>query len=736
MESREHDLRTRVRAGERLVADWSQRLLVAAPDAVDPAITDAIAAVGEWLDADGALFVRFGPGTAEPTHVWHRPASPLPVAPEEIADHLPRWVTDIEGLAEPFFVAGLDAMSDDDLADGRDLIRALGTHAVAGFPVTPNGVLDGLLAYGWWASAAPPADVVSSVALMSDVVQHAIVRASSERSALAQARRFEALVRNATEGLLVVDVDGRVEWASSNVERLIGVRPGMNGSVTSALIHEGDRDAVIEAFAEVSTHPGRTGVTTFRAVHPDGGDRWIEMTLSNFVKDPAIGGIVINTRDVSERVAAAAALEWTASHDRLTGLLNTNALLGRIQNALGEHGPTPALLTIDIDRFRVLNDSLGHEAGNRVLVKTAERLQRAVRADDHVARVGGDEFAVLFSHVPDDSHLQSLIDRVLEQVNTPVRIDGLLVQISTSGGVATVDADTDDPTTLLRASDSAMARAKRAGRGHVVRFHADLRRESERRLEVEQSIHRALANEEFVLHYQPIVDLVTGRTVGAEALVRWLDPHRGLVPPGEFIPIAEETGLVVDIGRWVLDAAARDAAQWHAAFGTTISINVAVHQLVDARFPDLVAETISRHGISPQALCFELTETGDTDAWGAVAQTLHGLREIGSRIAMDDLGTGYATLERLRHLPVDIVKLDAGHVGRIERSPVDAAIVRALTELAKALEVVLVAEGVETERTHAQLQSLGATLGQGFLYGRPAPASDYEARLGSIADTA
>ncbi|MFZ4585839.1 MAG: putative bifunctional diguanylate cyclase/phosphodiesterase [Acidimicrobiia bacterium] len=739
MELQADDLPRRVRAGERLVAGCSQRLLITAAADIEAAVIDTLGSVGQWLNADAGLFVH---STMDDrgfrSFRWVAEGGEARVARDEVAQHIMGWGEIIASVGEPLFFSGLDTATDSDLADGVDLIRRLGLHSLVLYPVTPNGALDGIAAYSWVGRDAPHQSVALSVALVADVVQNALVRASIERESMAQARLVEALLHSAAEGLLVVDRDGHITWAGSNVDRFTGMSADtLTPDALLQMVDPDDIDGLVDLFNRAVAHPNEPISTTFRTQRTDGGSRWVEMVMTNRLDDETIGGIILNARDVSERVEAARALEWAANHDRLTGLWNTNALLERISWVAVTDDYAPALLTIALDRFRVINDSLGHEAGNRVLQTVAERLVEAVRTEDAVARVGGDEFAVLFTEAPRSvPALDALIDRVIDSVHRPVDLDGVAVQISTSVGVARIERNADDPSTLLHESDSAMARAKRAGRGRVVHFHADLHRESARRMAVEQAIHRALANDEFVLHYQPIVDLASGHTVGAEALVRWIDPTRGMVPPSEFIPVAEETGLIIDIGRWVLESATRNAGDWYRTFGTTVSINVAVHQLVDSQFPQLVESTIARHRVPPEALCFELTETGDTDAWTAVAETIHGLRALGSRIAMDDLGTGYATLERLRHLPVDVVKLDASHVGRIEGSPVDAAIVRALTELAKALGVVLVAEGVETAETHAQLQALGATLGQGYLYGRPAPATDYQSHLRTVADTA
>jgi len=730
------DFRMRLRSGEQLLAECSERLLTARPENIDTDVADALRSVVQWLGADTANFSLFDDDRAPiPVVEWDDPE--FPSVPTEIRDllyeQLPGYAEIVSALNEPVFVHGIDRIADEDLAEGMQLIRSLGAHAVALFAVRLDGDLRGIVSVGWRHRPAPTKDEVHAVGIIGNILMSAIRRAETEQAVTEQATRFEAILRHATEGMILFDADGGVHWASESMERTTGISPAAlvgSGHIMD-LVHPEDLDAVTGAFRRSLRNPGRPVTVTFRLVDCRGNDRrFVEATFTNLLAIPAVNGIVCNAFDVTDRILAAERLQWAATRDALTGLLNTQSLLDVTHEHLQRLNNTHlALLALDLDRFRVINDSLGHDAGNHLLVAVAERLRSITRADTKIARTGGDEFAILCPGLTADDDADALAERLVTELATPFTIGDLDVRIGASVGVAMTDDVDTDASALLHQADAAMYRAKRDGRARFIRFDDELHAEAARTLRVEQTLHRALAHGELTLHFQPIVELENGRVTGCEALVRWQDPVRGLIPPNEFIPVAEETGLVVDIGAFVLDAAVGMAAEWHRRYGTTISVNVAVRQLVDVRFPELVAETLERHGLPPEVLCLELTETGDSEAWDAVAATLQRLSDMGVRIAIDDLGTGYATLERLRDLPVDVVKLDASHVGRLGRDPVDTAIVRALADLAGALDVALVAEGVETEETHAELRALGCTLGQGYLFGRPVPASDFEALL-------
>lgn len=730
------DVRLRIRAGEQLLAECSERLLTAPPATIEAELSDALCTVVQWLGADTANFSLFDDNhAAVPVVEWDDPEfGPVPTEIRELlyAD-LPGYAAIVSALNEPVYVHGIDQIADEDLAEGLHLIRSLGAHAVALFAVRLDGELCGIVSMGWRHRPAPTKDEVHSVGIIGNVLMSAIRRAETEQEATAQATRFEAILRHATEGMVLFAADGAVSWASESMERTVGVEAAtlVGTSYIVDLVHPDDLDTVARAFRRSIRNPGRPVTTTFRVKDLHHQERrFIEATFTNLLALDAVRGIVCNAFDVTDRILAAERLQWAATRDSLTGLLNTQALLDVTYEHIQLLDDAPlALLALDLDRFRVINDSLGHDAGNHLLVAVADRLRSITRADTHIARIGGDEFVILCPNLEHGDDADTLAERLVTELAVPFTIGDLDVRIGASIGVSMTDDRSTDASALLHQADAAMYRAKRDGRARFNRFEDELHAEAARTLRVEQTLHRALAEGELTLHFQPIVELATGRVTGCEALVRWLDPVHGLIPPNEFIPVAEETGLVVDIGAFVLDAAVGMAARWHRRYGTTISVNVAVRQLVDVRFPELVAQTLERHGLPPAVLCLELTETGDNEAWEAVAATLQRLSDMGVRIAIDDLGTGYATLERLRDLPVDVVKLDASHVGRVGRDPVDTAIVRALADLAGALNVALVAEGVETQETHAELRALGCTLGQGYLFGRPVPASDFEAML-------
>jgi diguanylate cyclase (GGDEF)-like protein len=415
-----------------------------------------------------------------------------------------------------------------------------------------------------------------------------------------------------------------------------------------------------------------------------------------------------------------------AFNDSLTGLANRALFLDRLEQALlraQRAGRSVTVLYLDVDRFKLVNDSLGHVVGDALLVGVADRIRRAVRGAETVARLGGDEFAVLLEEV--DSHEDAVLvsDRIGELLKAPLQIDDREVHVSASIGIASGAGPAD---ALLRDADVAMYRAKADGRGRSRVFEPAMHADAVARLELEADLQRAIDRREFVAHYQPIVELVDGRVLGVEALARWEHPERGLVPPCDFIPVAEETGLIVPIGEIILRTACRQAALWQAELGDrsfAVSVNVAARQLVEPAFVETVRAAIDDAGLAPRTLLLELTETvlmQDTDA--SVAQ-LRALKELDVRIAIDDFGTGYSSLRYLQRFPIEILKIAKPFVDGVAHDGDEAILARAVVELGRSLGLATIAEGIEESDQGAALQALGCALGQGFLYSRPLPAA-------------
>jgi diguanylate cyclase (GGDEF)-like protein/PAS domain S-box-containing protein len=440
-------------------------------------------------------------------------------------------------------------------------------------------------------------------------------------------------------------------------------------------------------------------------------------------------------RDISDRKLLEASLSQQATHDPLTGLPNRTLLFERIERALdgvrrvGTH--SVALLFIDLDHFKSVNDSLGHELGDRILVAVAERLRSAVRPGDTVARFGGDEFVVLcerLDHPEDAVVIAHRIDAVLHE---PIAIDGREVQLGVSIGISYADAGDQDPSSILRDADTAMYRAKSAGRGRWVIFDDSLRRQASDRQRTEAALRAARDGRGLQLHYQPVVDLASGRTVAVETLLRW--EHSGeVVAPADFVPIAEETGLIVPIGNWVLRTACAQVAAWQRLpgwQGLRLSVNVSARQLGHPEFASVVAEVTDGSLMARDTLWLEITESVLLDDVDEARDRLDRLRALGVRMALDDFGTGYSSLTYLRRFPVDAVKLDRSFVAGVAEDPGDAAIVAAVVRLAHALGKECIAEGVELEAQRAALLQLGCARGQGYLFSAPLPSAELAALL-------
>jgi diguanylate cyclase (GGDEF)-like protein len=431
-----------------------------------------------------------------------------------------------------------------------------------------------------------------------------------------------------------------------------------------------------------------------------------------------------NARLARQQAALVAEMAHRAAHDALTGLPNRVLLRERLAVALGRaEGTGAALLYIDLDNFKVVNDSLGHQAGDRLLVGVARRLRAAVRPADTVARLGGDEFTILLAEGADLAAATTVAERVTAALQAPFSVDGREFFASTSIGIAVSGPDLSEPDDLLRAADTALYRAKRLGKGCAQTYDPSLRAEAERRLALEHDLRRALARDEFQVHYQPVVDLATGAVREVEALVRWRHPECGLVAPAEFLPVADETGLIVPIGQFVLDEACRQVTRWQVEHPSdpplALAVNVSAREF---RRPTVVVDVMRAlltTGLSPSSLVLEITESSMMENAEATLATLRDLKALGVRLAVDDFGTGYSSLAYLKRFPVDALKVDRAFVRGLEQDREDQALVSAMVAAADALHLTVVAEGIETAAQVELLRRQGCGLGQGFYFARP-----------------
>jgi diguanylate cyclase (GGDEF)-like protein len=444
------------------------------------------------------------------------------------------------------------------------------------------------------------------------------------------------------------------------------------------------------------------------------------------------GGAVVKHVDITWRKTLERQLSHRATHDALTGLPNRLLLTDRLTQALvrsRRSGRLVAVMFVDLDQFKAVNDTLGHAAGDQVLIAVSRRLTRACRASDSVTRFGGDEFVLVVEDVDSLENVHRIAQRILDSMTTPIVVDGSELYFGASIGVAVTNGETAATETevagLLRDADTAMYRAKEAGRNTFVVFDPGMRERVATRLALTTSLRHAVTRGELRLLYQPQFDCSSDRVVGAEALVRWQHPERGMVSPLDFIEAAEESGVIVEIGAWVLDEACRQAAQWQAISPDdfTVHVNLSPRQLGDANVVPLVRHTLSRHALAPHRLGLEITEGALMDDPEAAARTLEQLHEIGVQISVDDFGTGYSSLAYLQRFPVNALKIDRFFVSRILQDGKTAALVRGIVGLADALGLATIAEGVETEEQRLATEDLGCGSYQGFLKARPGPAS-------------
>jgi Amt family ammonium transporter len=406
----------------------------------------------------------------------------------------------------------------------------------------------------------------------------------------------------------------------------------------------------------------------------------------------------------------------------------------RLSRALGRTEPRldqVAVLFIDVDDFKEVNDSLGHDSGDQLLIAVAERLRGCLRVSDTAARLGGDDFAVLLEDTYGEGEIFAVADRILEAIAQPFAIEGRELTVSASIGVAIDPSRSSTGEVLLRSADVAMYLAKERGKGRYEMFQAEVHSSAFERLELKSALTNAIPNGELVLHYQPIVDLATRAIVGCEALVRWDHPERGLLPPSAFVPLAEESGIVVALGRWVLDEACSQMQRWQRdlpeAEGLRVSVNLSVRQIESPTIVEDIGRIVAENGVDPRRLTLEITESLVMDDVPEIRERLESLRASGITLAVDDFGTGFSSLGYIQRFPVDVIKIDRGFVDRLDAPGGTSGVVRTIVELSRDLGTLTVAEGIETAEQLAQLVALSCQYGQGFYFSRPLPAAEFAA---------
>ncbi|HYY78601.1 MAG TPA: EAL domain-containing protein [Actinomycetes bacterium] len=555
------------------------------------------------------------------------------------------------------------------------------------------------------------------------------------RAGAEQAAQFRSLVHNSSDLITVVAADGTIRYQSPSAQRLLGrAAADLTGTAFGELVHPDDRDHVDAAIGRLVEAPGAIASFQCRLSHRDGSWRHAESICTNLSHDSRVGGLVLNVRDITERTALEEQLTHQAFHDPLTGLANRALFVDRVDHALARasrQGPTAAVLFLDLDDFKTVNDTLGHSAGNHLLVAVADRLLAVLRPADTAARLGGDEFAILLEDINGEEDALAIAERVTEVFHDPYPLEGHDVLVRASIGVAIAEPQHRQADDLLRNADMAMYLAKSNGKGRYERFQPSLHRSLRERFELIGDLRQALERGQLLVHYQPIVELASGRITGLEALVRWRHPTRGMVGPRSFIPLAEETGLIIPLGRWVLGQACEQGHRWqrHTGSDLSVSVNLSARQFQQPGLVDDVARALRRSGLRPSSLILEITESllmHDTDA---TIDKLHQLKALGVRLAIDDFGTGYSSLSYLRRFPVDILKVDKSFVDGVTGGSEDSALARAIIKLGHTLRLQTVAEGVEGREQAGQLLTLQCDLGQGYYFAKPMDAGAVAALL-------
>ncbi len=571
--------------------------------------------------------------------------------------------------------------------------------------------------------------IVFALTLLFMVRQTVVLRGDAlvreRRAARMVEDRYASLIANASDVIMIVDPDGALRFASPASERTLGLKPEeINGRNLPELWMGEDGEKLRRFLAEVAATPaGTVGPVELRIERGD--KRYVvESVGSNLSEDPAVQGLALNFRDISERKALEEQLRQLAFHDPLTLLANRNLFRDRVQHALtlAQCGQSSvAVMFLDLDNFKNINDSLGHDAGDRLLQAVAQRIVQTTRSSDTVARLGGDEFAVLLEGIEARTDVERLADGLIEILDAPFSLDGREVRVAASIGIAFAAAEAGAEV-LLSNADIAMYHAKAAGKNRHVTFQPQMQDLLRERLRLEADITRALANEEFFLEYQPIVDLGTRSLLGVEALVRWRHPEAGVLMPARFIQVLEECGQIVKLGRWVLKQACRDVCAWRGAVaggaGLRLAVNISGRHLQHGELVQDVAQALSESGLEPGNLVIELTESTIMYNTDANLERFHRLKGLGVRLAIDDFGTGYSSLSYLHRFPIDILKIDRSFVSRLTNSDNGPELARAVITLGETLGLDTVAEGIELEPQVGALLALGCVAGQGFLFAK------------------
>jgi diguanylate cyclase (GGDEF)-like protein/PAS domain S-box-containing protein len=588
-----------------------------------------------------------------------------------------------------------------------------------------------------WSSSAlsPVRDRLGRLTHYVEVINDVTPMMNAMVSLQASEERFRQLVENASDIILVIEESGSIRYSTPAVERIMGYTPTeVIGSQLIDYIHPEDVSHAAAVFIHLSESEGDSRSMELRAQRKDGTWCYLEATARNLLKTDGINAIVVNARDLSERMSASDQMDHLALHDSLTGLPNKalfNDLLGRAIADARRTETMVAVMFLDVNRFKVINDSLGHSVGDLLLKQVAERLVSTARDGDTVARWGGDEFTLIFTNVASTRDAARVAQRIINSLAQPFDIGGKELFTTVSIGISIFPSSGEDVEALVQNADTAMYRAKDEGQSSYQFYSAKMNAGAGERLALEGNLRRALERTEFELFYQPQIDIKSGRIVSAEALVRWRHPELGLVPPKDFIPLAEETGLIVPMGDWIMRAACIQSRIWHDAGydGFRIAVNLSARQFGQRDLHQNVLRILRETNADPRGLELELTESLLINGESRVVAAMNDLTALGVTVSIDDFGIGYASYAYLKRYPVKALKIDQSFVKGMLSDTHDNAIVQSIISMAHNLGLTVIAEGVEAEEQRDALIELECDLLQGYFYGKPMPAEQFTQML-------